>query len=100
MPDYHNSRPRTPEVCPVCSEDVPPRALACPECGADHSTGWREDAGRDGLDLPDEEFDYDEFVQEEFGQGALGKSRLHLVWTVTAAILLLALAAAWFFGGL
>ena len=60
---------KTPEECPVCGEDVPRGALACPECGADERSGWREDAGAtDGLDLPDEEFDYGEFVQREFGQ--------------------------------
>ena len=46
---------KAPAVCPVCGEDVPPQALACPECGACHETGWREDAGDyAGLDLPDE----------------------------------------------
>ena len=45
---------KTPEECPVCGEDVPRGALACPECGADERSGWREDAVADGLDLPDE----------------------------------------------
>jgi hypothetical protein len=95
---YLNSRPRTPEVCPVCGEDVPPRALACPECGADHNTGWKLDAAdSDGLDLPDEEFDYAAFVKEEFGGGA-GKSRLHPVWWITAIVLLAALILAYVLG--
>ena len=51
-----NSRPQTPAVCPVCGEDVPPRALACPECGADHRSGWKIGAyENDALDLPDDE---------------------------------------------
>ena len=51
-----------PEVCPVCGEDVPRGMAACPECGADDRSGWREGAAAaDGLDLPDEEFDYDKF---------------------------------------
>jgi hypothetical protein len=58
---------QAPTVCPVCGEDVPRGALACPECGADHSSGWREEAGNyDGVDLPDE-FDYEEFTRREFG---------------------------------
>jgi hypothetical protein len=93
---YHNSRPRTPEVCPACGEDVPPRALACPECGADHNSGWKTDA-TDGLDLPDDDFDYNEFVKEEFGGGA-GKSRLHPVWWITAIVLLAAILLAYFLG--
>lgn len=85
--------PPTPEVCPVCGEDVPPRALACPECGADHRSGWREDAAvYDGAGLPDEgdgEFDYDAFVREEFGGGTGGRTgRLKPIWWVTAVVLL------------
>jgi hypothetical protein len=34
---------------------VPPRALSCPECGADEKTGWNEAAAiYDGLDLPED----------------------------------------------
>jgi len=48
-------RRRPPEVCPVCGQDVPPEAQACPECGACHESGWKEDAHvYDALDLPDE----------------------------------------------
>src|SRR6266705_2569230 len=62
------SKLRTPKVCPVCGEDVPRTALACPECGADHTSGWREDAETyDAVDLPDEDFNYEEFVKQEFG---------------------------------
>ncbi len=89
---YKNSRPQTPETCPVCGEDVPPRALACPECGADHNSGWREDADTTGgLDLPDEEFNYDEFVKEEFGSGS--RRGIKPLWWIVAVILLAALIA-------
>ena len=91
---YLNSRPRTPKVCPVCGEDVPPRALACPECGADHNSGWKPDADLDGLDLPDEEFDYDQFVAEEFGTGRR-KGDIKPIWWITAVILLGALVSWW-----
>jgi hypothetical protein len=56
-----------PEVCPNCGADVPPRAKACPECGSCEETGWSENATHDGLDLPDEEFNYSKFVEQEFG---------------------------------
>ena len=40
---------------------MPPKARACPECGADERTGWNDEATRyDGLDLPSEAFDSDE----------------------------------------
>ncbi len=86
---HPNSRPQTPEVCPVCGEDVPPRALACPECGADHNSGWRDGAlDDDALGLPDDDFDYDEFTKREFG-GAASRT-IHPMWWITALVLLAA----------
>jgi len=61
--------PSSPEVCPNCGADVPPGAKSCPECGSDESTGWSEGAVYDGLDLPEEKFDYNDFVKREFGGG-------------------------------
>jgi len=78
----------TPETCPNCGADVPRRAKACPECGSDESTGWSEDAHAQSLDLPDENFDYDEFVQREFG-GKPRRSRRQIFWWVIAVILLI-----------
>jgi hypothetical protein len=57
----------SPEICPNCGAVVPERARACPECGADEKSGWSEDAEAQRLGLPDDKFDYDEFVKEEFG---------------------------------
>ena len=79
-----------PEVCPVCGEDVPRGALACPECGADHNSGWREDAASyDGLDLPEEEFDHDDFVRREFGS-SLKPAGMKTIWWITAIVVLVA----------
>jgi ribosomal protein L32 len=64
-----NQDMRPPETCPNCGADVPRDARACPECGADEETGWSEQARYDELGLPDEEFNYDEFVKNEFGDG-------------------------------
>ena len=52
-----------PDYCPNCGAAVPARAPACPECGADEDTGWNDDAYAQDLGLPDEDFDYDEFVE-------------------------------------
>jgi hypothetical protein len=88
------NRKRTPKICPVCGEDVPPKALACPECGACHNSGWKEDADvYDGLDLPNDEFDYDEFVKREFGGGAQNPAGGNAIWWVTALVLFLILLA-------
>ena len=82
----------TPEVCPNCGAEVPRNAKACPECGSDETTGWSEEAHASGLDLPDEEFDYDKFVEEEFG-GKKPKPRgIHWFWWLVAIVLLLAFA--------
>jgi hypothetical protein len=58
------------ESCSNCGAEVPANAKACPACGADEQTGWAEHAHAESLSLPDEEFDYDEFVQREFGKPA------------------------------
>ena len=82
--------PITPDICPVCGEDVPPKALACPECGADHNSGWREDADAyHGIGLPDGDFDYDEFVRQEFGS-PYKPAGLKTIWWVTAAVVVIA----------
>jgi uncharacterized membrane protein YvbJ len=58
----------TPENCPNCGADVPSGAKACPQCGADENTGWSEDAYASSLNLPDDSFVYDEFVEREFNK--------------------------------
>ena len=83
---------RQPFVCPACGEDVPANAKACPECGACEKSGWSEDAAYDGLDLPDEDFDYEKFTAEEFG-GREPRSRIAWLWWIVAVLLLLAFAA-------
>ncbi|HEX5400555.1 MAG TPA: zinc-ribbon domain-containing protein [Verrucomicrobiae bacterium] len=74
-------------VCPNCGAEVPPNARACPECGSDETTGWSETAYTSSLGLPDEEFDYDEFVKEEFGAGRAKPHGLSWVWWVTGLLL-------------
>jgi zinc-ribbon domain len=77
-----------PETCPNCGADVPPRAKACPECGADETTGWSEQARHDDLGLPDENFDYEEFVKREFsGKSPALRGRRWFWWLVAAIVL-------------
>jgi RNA polymerase subunit RPABC4/transcription elongation factor Spt4 len=42
-----------PAECANCGAAIPPNAKACPECGADERTGWRETSIYDDLDLPE-----------------------------------------------
>ena len=99
MSQKRHTHPRTPEVCPVCNEDVPPGALACPECGADHNSGWGKDADfYDGVNLPDDDFKYDDFVKREFGS-QLKPSALKLVWWIAGIVLIAALLLMYFCEG-
>ncbi len=97
MAKTNRPKPRAPEECPVCGEDVPRNALACPNCGADHNSGWREDAeSHDALDLPDEDFNYDEFVRREFGS-SVKPTGMKTIWWITAILILVASVALYFF---
>lgn len=85
-----------PPICPVCGEDVPKNALACPECGADHESGWREDA--DSIDAAgDDEFDYQQFAENEFGRSSKPPG-LSKIWWITAIVVFLILTAGYFLG--
>ena len=82
-------KPDPPERCLVCGEDVPRNAWACPECGADEKSGWAPDAHiQDGLDLPDQEFNYEDFVREEFG-GGTRRSGKRILLAAAATIMLI-----------
>ena len=83
--------------CPVCGEEVPAGSKSCPECGACEKSGWSGNTDEDGLGLDDDEFDYDKFVGEEFGNGA-PKTNRQRWWAIVALILFIALAASIFFG--
>jgi hypothetical protein len=84
-----------PETCPNCGAEVPPKARACPECGADEQTGWSEAARTDGLDLPDQNFDYDGFVKLEFGDKSPVPRGIHWFWWVIALLVAAAFLAFW-----
>ena len=46
---------RRTKTCPHCGEEIPQRALACPECGSDSATGWadEEEIAYQSVDIPD-----------------------------------------------
>ena len=85
-----------PETCPNCGADVPSNARACPECGSDEGTGWSDGAKTDGLDLPEENFDYDDFVKREFGGASPVPRGIRWLWWVIAIVIIFLLFAFWF----
>lgn len=76
----------TPAVCANCGADIPPKSLACPECGADERTGWREQSIYDGLDLPDEAYPAEKPLRRGWPLG----------WKITAIVLIVLAALAAF----
>lgn len=86
-------------TCPVCGEEVKEGAASCPGCGACEKTGLNGEGLEneftyDGLGLPDDDFDYDAFVKNEFGEKA-GRSKKEVVFVVAVLLLVLALVLAY-----
>jgi len=85
--------PPPPEICPECGALVPPNVRACPKCGSDEQTGWSDRSQAQRLGLPDDEFDYDEFVKEEFGDKRASRVKPHgarwVWWLLAVGVLVL-----------
>lgn len=76
-----------PTECANCGASIPRSAKACPECGADERTGWRDQSLYDGLDLPETAWPDD----TESGKPAPASTRVNGVpwyWWLVGAILL------------
>jgi len=78
------------KFCPNCGEEIPAKAKACPGCGSDEKTGWSEETRTDGLDLPDDSFDYNEYIKREFGSRKAIPYGQKKFWWIVAVLLLLA----------
>jgi predicted amidophosphoribosyltransferase len=84
--------PEPPTECAQCGADIPPHARACPGCGADERTGWREPSVYDGLNLPDDETDDD---ARSAPRSSRPRDRLAWYWVLTiVAVLLLLIVSA------
>jgi hypothetical protein len=85
-------------ACPHCGAQVREGAAACRECGSDAETGWSQDAdggasGTAGYGA-DDDFDYDEFVREEFPGAAAENPRRAwqtALWALIVAMLVAAM---------
>ena len=85
----------SPEICPHCGVEVPPNSKSCPACGSDEQTGWSEQAHCDSFDLPDDNFDYDDFVKREFSGETPVPRGIHWFWWLVAIVLAAGLAWFW-----
>ncbi len=85
-----------PEICPNCGATVPREARACPECGSDDKTGWSEESYASGLELPDENFDYKDFVEREFGSKKPIPHGIHWFWWAVGLLLVIGFLLYWF----
>ena len=93
-------------ICPFCDREVRV-GQPCPGCAKSRKTrqkpakkspprrkSWEQDSTYDGLDLPDEDFDYDDFVAREFGNSPHRRIGVKWYWWVLGVITLAAVAAA------
>ena len=95
-------------ICPTCDHEVivGESCLVCaskekserkskqskPKSKTAPKRAWEQDEGADGLDLPDEDFDYDGFVEREFGTSSKQphqKIGIAWYWCLTACLLCL-----------
>ena len=81
-----SSGQRLRDQCPNCGAELKPGARVCPECGSDETTGWSEEARSSELGLPDDSFDYDEFVKREFSDSGSRPRGLSWFWWLIAIL--------------
>lgn len=84
-------------ICPFCETEVAV-GKPCPGCAEKSKSAkktqstkklWEQDHSADGLDLPDDDFDYDDFVAREFGTKPHLKIGIKWYWWVLAIIALI-----------
>lgn len=85
-------------ICPGCGSELRIGTRGCPKCDARARRkrakvaarkGWEQRPQEDGLDLPGDDFDYDDFVSREFGKAPHRRIGIRWYWWLTAAVLLL-----------
>ena len=73
-------------LCPHCHSEIKDNATFCPHCGSDKDTGWKEGAEFTDLETPD----YDEILENEFGDDPNKASPLAIVAAVIVALAFIA----------
>jgi predicted amidophosphoribosyltransferase len=70
--------------CPHCGAEIQLNAKFCRHCGSSESDGWRDEFD----DYEDDEFDYDEYVAEEFSTSAANQ-QTRPMWRFVSVVLLI-----------
>ena len=85
-------------ICPSCDREVRV-GRQCGACSKKHKPApakakrsWEQDKMYDDLDLPDEDFDYDEFIAKEFGHVPHKKIGVKWYWWLLGVVVLVLLA--------
>lgn len=81
-------------TCPHCGSEIKSDATFCRHCGSDQNTGWSEGAEFTDLETPD----YDEIIENEFGELPNGnKKKANPIAIAAAVVVALAFIAAMIF---
>jgi hypothetical protein len=78
-------------ACPSCGAEVQVGSRGCSKCSKNTPKSWAEEPHLDGVSLPDDpdDFDYNDFVNREFGRpSSIKPPHLAWKWWLTAIILL------------
>ncbi|MCB9941856.1 MAG: zinc ribbon domain-containing protein [Planctomycetaceae bacterium] len=73
--------------CPCCGAEVSGNARFCRECGASGDSGWNLEEEEGFAD--DDDFDYDDFLEREFGTERPKTQREKIQRAVTVVIIVL-----------
>ena len=82
-----------PEECVNCGAVIPRHAKACPECGADERSGWRERSVYDDLDLPEDAWKEDDAESAKRAPAPARVNGVPWYWWCVGAVLLALLVA-------
>ncbi len=88
------SHPERDFSCPNCGAELAAGVQFCRHCGGSEESGWGDDWQDEYGRQEDDDFDYDEFVRNEFPEQAIHRvpSRRRALTRIVALLLIIVLA--------
>lgn len=88
---FCDSKVRVGSPCPGCAKKVRKKERT-------KTHAWSQPSSQDGLDLPDDDFDYEAFIAREFGKAPHRSSGIKWYWWWLAVALVIGMATGliWF----